>query len=86
MQNIANSGVATLTPHLCREARTLLDLEPGEVAFIARIDPSKLQAFEAHQVDLPQPTLISLRRVFERVGAEFTPEEPQRGVRLRPSR
>jgi hypothetical protein len=72
-----------LTAALCREARTLLDWEEGELAFAARVPLGPLQEFERGTMDLPDRALASLRQALERGGVEFTPEAGGRGVRLR---
>jgi hypothetical protein len=72
-----------LTATLCREARTLLDWEEGELAFAARVPLGLLQDFERGTSDLPDRALAALRGALERGGAEFTPEAGSRGVRLR---
>lgn len=72
-----------LTAALCREARTLLDWEEGELAFAARVPLGPLQEFERGTMDLPDRALASIRRALEHGGVEFTPEAGGRGVRLR---
>ena len=71
-----------LTPRLCREARTLLDLDPAEVAFVARIPVTMLEMFEAGHATPSDAVLATLQRVFERGGVSFTPEQSKRGVEL----
>jgi hypothetical protein len=73
----------SLTAALCREARTLLDWEEGELAFAARVPLGLLQEFERGTSDLPDRALAALRGALERGGVEFTPEAGGRGVRLR---
>lgn len=74
-----------LTPVLCREARTLLDLEMAEVAFVVRISVLDLELFEAGRSKLSLITLAALQRFFERSGAVFDPEDSRRGVVLEAS-
>ncbi|MBR0653034.1 transcriptional regulator [Roseomonas terrae] len=71
-----------LTPLLCREARTLLDLDTAEVAFVARIPVAVLETFEAGHAMPPTTVLATLRRVFERGGVAFRPGRSKRGVEL----
>ncbi|MFT8242406.1 hypothetical protein [Roseomonas sp. BN140053] len=73
---------ATLTPYLCRQARTLLEWDEGELAFIARLQVSDLQEFERDTRLLSKPVLAFLRTALERAGVEFTPDAGSRGVRL----
>jgi DNA-binding transcriptional regulator YiaG len=75
-----------LTPTLCREARTLLDWEPGELAFAARVSLAELQAFESGGDAPPAMKLSALRAALERGGISFTPGDGRRGVRLRTGR
>lgn len=77
------SAINILSPELCSEARTLLDLDGGELAFAALIDPSALAEYESGLRDLPPRKLAAVRRVLERCGVEFVPEDQRRGVRLR---
>lgn len=72
-----------LSPSLCAEARTLLDLDGGELAFAALIDPGALAEYESGVRDLPPRKLAAVRRVLERCGVEFVPDDQRRGVRLR---
>jgi hypothetical protein len=74
---------SVLSPELCSEARTLLDLDGGELAFAALLDPSALAEFESGVRPLPPRKLAAVRRVLERCGVEFVPEDQRRGVRLR---
>ena len=74
-----------LTPVLCREARTLLDLDMAEVAFVARIPVSDLEMFEAGHIMLSAITLAALQRFFQRAGVVFAPGKSRRGVLLEAS-
>lgn len=74
-----------LTPVLCREARTLLDLDMAEVAFVARIPVMDLEMFEAGRCRLSMITLAALQRFFERSGVQFAPGTSRRGVLLHAS-
>lgn len=74
-----------LTPVLCREARTLLDLDIAEVAFVARIPVMDLEMFEAGHIMLPAITQAALQRFFERSGVVFAPGTSRRGVLLQAS-
>lgn len=81
MSNVLASPI--LTASLCREARTLLDLEPGELAFAARVPITAVLDFEQGTTQ-PHPNIVlALRTALERAGAEFTPGQGRRGVRLR---
>ncbi len=72
-----------LSPALCSEARTLLDLDGGELAFAALLDAAALAEYESGMRELPPRKLAAVRRVLERCGVEFVPEDQRRGVRLR---
>lgn len=72
-----------LSPGLCLQARTLLDLDEGELAFAALLPPASLQEYERGISPLAYGKQAALRRILERAGAEFVPGEHGRGVRLR---
>jgi hypothetical protein len=73
-----------LTSELCREGRTLLDMEPFELAFAARVPLGTVLALETQgDGDVPERALLALRRVLERAGIEFTAKAGRRGVWLR---
>jgi transcriptional regulator with XRE-family HTH domain len=72
-----------MTPSLCREARTLLDIDLAELAFAIRVSIEAMASYEGAQVTLPDAKLMNLRLILERSGVEFLPERNGRGVRLK---
>ncbi|HYF08868.1 MAG TPA: helix-turn-helix transcriptional regulator [Acetobacteraceae bacterium] len=82
MNQLAVSMTSIMMPSLCREARTLLDLELSELAFVVGVPVATLAAYEAGEVPLPDSVLTRLRAVFKRGGAVFVSRDGGRGVEL----
>lgn len=80
---MSNTAGPVLSPGLCLQARTLLDMDEGELAFAALLPPGSLHDYERGTGPLPSGKQAALRRVLERAGAEFVPDIGGRGVRLR---
>ncbi len=83
MSHQGNVADHVLTPGLCREARSLLDMELAELAFVSRLPLTAVQLYESGDAPLPAPAQASLRRILERGGIEFAPGLERRGVRLK---